>query len=143
MLLRSEKFKHLNARVLISLDLRISNSIFVSLTDLQTPCGIDNRATHREFNKQVWVKSHFKKYLRDVCLFTKTKRIVIQFSKRTTCRLIWYFVSLFYWSSFSSECNIFEWKIKFIKGLCYLGKTAHSSPILFTTVRVWDSLISF
>lgn len=87
-LLRSEKFKHLNRRELISLDMKTSNPIFVSLTDLHIPCGNDNRVTHTEFNKQGLVKSHFIKYLCEGCLFTKVKNIVIQFLKRVTCRLI-------------------------------------------------------
>lgn len=62
-LLSSEKFKYLNGRELLSLDLKTSNPIFVPLTDFNTRCDINNRATHAEVSKRVLVKSDFNRCL--------------------------------------------------------------------------------
>lgn len=61
-------------------------------------------------------------------MFTKDKKTVVQFLKKATHRLIYYFyLGIFVLLLFFPICVahfIYEWKIKSIKGLCYLGETS-------------------
>lgn len=115
-LLSSEKFKYLNGREPLSLDLKTSNPISVPLTDFNTPCDTDNRATHMEVTKCVSVKSDFYK-----CLCERQKdsnpifkdspsQVNLVFLLRYLCRTAFHFFHVAHF--------IFERKMKFIKGLC-------------------------
>ena len=57
------------------LDLKISNRISVSFTDLYVPCGIDKGPHTEKLVKRYWPKSDFKQYLCKVHMFTKGKKI--------------------------------------------------------------------
>ena len=124
-LLRSEKFKYLNGWELLSLDLKISNRISVSFTDLYVPCGIDKGPHTEKLVKRYWPKSDFKQYLCKVHMFTKGKKIAdpVFTDSHSQANSVFLIRYRFHCFSFPPWNIFYIWmEINFIKGLCYLGE---------------------
>lgn len=117
----------MNGEGLLSLDQKISNTVFVPLTDLYMFVALITGPHTQKLINRYWSKSDFKKYLCKVYMFTKGKKIVnpifedsrsqanLVFLIRYLCFIAFLFLYVAYF--------IFEWKINFIKGLRDLGES--------------------